>query len=250
MLSIDKNHLASSIRGFYGSENINVDEYLRRFIDLEYSIPRPSTKEFCQYLYSYYTFDEFFLSQERQKHNELYYEKESFLLIAEILFTKVNATLRQQEKIFALSRLILRSFPKINFTFSPLLFFLAFLKTLNLTLYNKIEEQSLTLQELCDAFSDFMPDDIENKYGINLIYLQALLLVFYSNMGDYKMQKGLFQKDTEGNEEVVAVISKLEKNTTNLGNYIKEINRNYRYNGTNLNYLLTRVSLTEQLIIQ
>ncbi|MDR2148338.1 MAG: KAP family NTPase, partial [Tannerella sp.] len=46
VLSIDKKHLASSIKGYYGSESINTDEYLRRFIDLEYSIPKPSTKQF------------------------------------------------------------------------------------------------------------------------------------------------------------------------------------------------------------
>jgi len=68
VLSIDKNHLASSIKGYYGSECINTDEYLRRFIDLEYSIPRPSTKSFCKYLYTYYSFGDFYLSDERKGH--------------------------------------------------------------------------------------------------------------------------------------------------------------------------------------
>jgi hypothetical protein len=41
-LSIDKKHLgASAVKGFYGSEQIDSNEYLRRFIDLEYSIPIP-----------------------------------------------------------------------------------------------------------------------------------------------------------------------------------------------------------------
>ena len=66
VLSIDKNHLASSVRGYYGSENINTDEYLRRFIDLEYSIPLPSNKTFCKYLYEYYAFNDFFSSNERK----------------------------------------------------------------------------------------------------------------------------------------------------------------------------------------
>ncbi|RYZ83782.1 MAG: hypothetical protein EOP04_19295, partial [Proteobacteria bacterium] len=33
VLSIDKNHLASAVKGVYGSESINTNEYLRRFID-------------------------------------------------------------------------------------------------------------------------------------------------------------------------------------------------------------------------
>src|SRR5690606_36180541 len=51
ILSIDKNHLASSIKGYYGSENINTDEYLRRFIDLEYSISKPITEHYVDYLF-------------------------------------------------------------------------------------------------------------------------------------------------------------------------------------------------------
>jgi len=157
VLSIDKNHLASSVRGYYGSENINTDEYLRRFIDLEYSIPLPSNKTFCKYLYEYYAFNDFFSSDERKKYTSFSEDKYFFIKIAEILFNKSNATLRQQEKIFAHSRLILKSFNVNDFTFSHLLFFLIYIKNLNNKLYRDIENQTLTLQELSDAFADLMP---------------------------------------------------------------------------------------------
>jgi len=53
VLSIDKIQLGYAIRGVYGNDNINSDEYLRRFIDLEYSIPTPSDELFmCEYLYA------------------------------------------------------------------------------------------------------------------------------------------------------------------------------------------------------
>jgi len=52
VLSIDKDQLGNAIKGVYGSENIDANEYLRRFIDLEYSIPTPSTAVFCKYLRS------------------------------------------------------------------------------------------------------------------------------------------------------------------------------------------------------
>ncbi|CAN5722278.1 hypothetical protein BH11BAC3_BH11BAC3_38070 [soil metagenome] len=110
VLSIDKNHLASSIKGFYGSDKINTDEYLRRFIDLEYSIPRPSNKLFSDYLFNFYGFDEFFNSSERRQHRELQNDREYLLEVSELLFNKCNATLRQQEKIFGQTRLILNSF--------------------------------------------------------------------------------------------------------------------------------------------
>ena len=42
VLSIDKNQLGSAVKGVYGSDSLNSEEYLRKFIDLEYSIPEPN----------------------------------------------------------------------------------------------------------------------------------------------------------------------------------------------------------------
>lgn len=250
VLSIDKNHLASAVRGFYGSENINTDEYLRRFIDLEYSIPAPSNETFCKYLYTYYCFDEFFSLPNRRNTNELRSEGELFLKIAEILFSKNKATLRQQEKIFGLSRLILKSFNEQSYTFSHLLFFLVFTKTLNNDLYRKIESQSLTLQQLCDAFADAMPKNIESYYNINIIYVQALLLHFYNNSHEHRSREKLFVKDAEG-IETISITSKLESEAipTDLARCIKGVRDNWNYSDTTLNYLLKRISLTEPLIV-
>lgn len=69
VLSIDKKHLSSAVKGFYGSNEIDSNEYLRRFIDLEYSIPKPSTKDFVKYLFEYYSFKDFFSSDGRKKYD-------------------------------------------------------------------------------------------------------------------------------------------------------------------------------------
>lgn len=247
VLSIDKNHLASSVRGYYGSENINTDEYLRRFIDLEYSIPLPSNKAFCNYLYEYYAFDEFFSSYERTIYPPLSDDGYFFIKIAEILFGKSNATLRQQEKIFAYSRLILRTFKANNYTFSHLLFFLIYIKKLNNKLYKDIENKSITLQELSDAFADLM-HPIHDDYSINLIYIQALLLVFYNNsFGDDRKDK-LLKTNVEGKKST-PITSKLENegNKSVLMNCFDEIYNNRESYRTSLVYLLNRINLTETL---
>ena len=152
VLSIDKNHLASAVKGFYGSEQIESNEYLRRFIDLEYSIPIPQTKLFNEYLFGYYQFNDFFSSVERSKFPELRDDGQSLLKIADVLFTKTNATLRQQERVFALTRLILCSFKSNQYTFSHLLFILVYLKTMRNDVFQKIERNEFSLQELSDLF--------------------------------------------------------------------------------------------------
>jgi predicted KAP-like P-loop ATPase len=97
VLSINKNELKNAIHGVYNSAKINADDYLRRFIDIEYSIPEPNKQLFCDYLYSYYEFEELPSSN---------YGNKDFLGLAYILFTISNTTLRQQEKIFAYTRIV------------------------------------------------------------------------------------------------------------------------------------------------
>jgi len=171
VLSIDKNHLSSSIKGYYGSESINTDEYLRRFIDLEYSIPKPSTKQFCEYLFDYYSFNDFFISKTsktRNNNREYVNDSEPFLKMVVLLFEKSNATLRQQEQIFALTRLVLSSFSPNQYTFSVLLFVLVYLKTMKNQLYQGISINAYDLQELSDIFEDLLPID-SISVGINFL---------------------------------------------------------------------------------
>jgi predicted KAP-like P-loop ATPase len=100
VLSIDKVQLGNSVKGVYGSDRIDADEYLRRFIDIEYSIPEPESEVFYKYLYNYFEFDQFFISEDRKKYRALDSDKSNFLKICSVLFSNGLISLRQQEKIF------------------------------------------------------------------------------------------------------------------------------------------------------
>ena len=49
LVSVDKGQLCNSIRGYYGSDRIDAEEYLRRFFDLEYVLPKPDYEEFVKF---------------------------------------------------------------------------------------------------------------------------------------------------------------------------------------------------------
>ena len=75
---------------------LNADEYLRRFIDVEYSIPEPDTEIFCKYLFDYFELDKFFL-------NIIENSTENFNMIGgfidfPLIFRNAKLTLRQMEK--------------------------------------------------------------------------------------------------------------------------------------------------------
>jgi predicted KAP-like P-loop ATPase len=54
VLAIDKQQLGNAIKGFYGTDSIDSNEYLRRFIDVEFTLPQPEVKDYWCYLFGYY----------------------------------------------------------------------------------------------------------------------------------------------------------------------------------------------------
>lgn len=252
VLSIDKKHLGSAIKGYYGSEKIDSNEYLRRFIDLEYSIPIPKTKLFIEYLYEYYQFNDFFSSVERSKNPAFQKDGDLLLEIADKLFSKTNATLRQQERVFALTRLILCSFRTDQYSFSHLLFILVYLKTMQNDVFQKIEKNEYTIQELSDLFYDTIYFKTKKSMGgLNLLYVEALFLWFYNNRNEYHERSKLIERDESG-ELSTPIKSKLENNSSHssLANCFQSFVQDWSLESTTLDYLINKINLTESVTIQ
>jgi KAP family P-loop domain len=248
VLSIDKKHLSGAVKGFYGSEHIDSNEYLRRFIDLEYSIPKPSTKNFTKYLFEYYSFKDFFSSEARIEYNDLRDDTSNFLMMAEFLLMKSNATLRQSERIFALTRLVLCSFKANDYTFSHLLFVLVYIKIMQNDLFQQIENDELSIQDLSNAFYDLLFTEIKDSNRLNLGYVEALLLWFYNNNREYPNKPILLDRDAE-NKPITIIKSKLVEENDKLADYFQHIDRQ-RYDHLKLDFLLKKINLTEPISIQ
>lgn len=246
VLSIDKNHLASSVQGFYGSHQINTDEYLRRFIDLEYSMPRPSNEAFCKYLFGYYAFNEFFYSQERQKYNEFQYDADQMITMATLLFNKSNATLRQQEKIFGLTRLILSSFNSNQYIFSSVLFVLIFVKTMRNKLYETIVYHRIGVPDLAVAFAELVPNDVVRPSNLNLVYVQGLLLTFYNNDRENEGKIELFSVDGYGKLQT-SIRSGLDSGNDKhvLAECFRSISNQWDYRGVGLSHFINKIELMD-----
>ena len=150
VLSINKNELKNAIHGVYNNPNINADDYLRRFIDIEYSIPEPDKELFCNYLYSYYEFGN--LPSSSSGIND-------FLNLANILFTINNTTLRQQEKIFAYTRIVFENLT-VNLceNLNDVVFSLIYIKLLFPKFYINLREKKYGVQEMIDNISSIIPN--------------------------------------------------------------------------------------------
>ncbi|MGC4102846.1 KAP family P-loop NTPase fold protein [Ferruginibacter sp.] len=249
VLSIDKKHLASSVKGFYGSNEINAEEYLRRFIDLEYSIPKPSNKQFCKYLFDYFSLDDFFYSQERRKINDFRNDAQLLLEMSELLFDKTYVTLRQQEKIFGQTRLVLNSFRYNQYTFSFLLFILIYLKTIQNELYQKIEDNILTIQQLYDEITNVIPIGVRNEYGFNTITTVALLLHFYNNNRESQNRFKLLNHTNDGITTPIKVKLGGHVDSNELARAFNNIEQQSNFSNISLKYLINKINLTESVIL-
>lgn len=162
VLSIDKEQLCNSIRGHYGSDRINAEEYLRRFIDVEYQLPQPDINSYCKYLYEYFGFKDFFENKERTRYAAFNNEKDNFLKTAIEIVTAQNYSLRQIEKLFVHFRLVLCSCPSNYYVFPALTFMLICIRTISPKNFREITKQQLSLNELVQLISDIFPCHIFN----------------------------------------------------------------------------------------
>ncbi|MEC5145788.1 P-loop NTPase fold protein [Chitinophaga sp. 212800010-3] len=181
VLSIDKIQLGNAIKGFYGSENIDSSEYLRRFIDLEFSLPAPNTEIFCSHLYRHFDFDGFFKNPQRPRSLEIAHDGRYFLEFAILLFSRAQTTLRQQEKIMARARVALNSFA-INYYVLPVLFlYLLYAREFYPSFYKKLTLRQEKPEQILIGFKETLPHQIgpsDESYD-RFMELEVLLAATY-----------------------------------------------------------------------
>jgi len=252
VLSIDKIQLGHSIQGYYGSQNIDTEEYLRRFIDIEYKLPDPDAKIFCKYLFEYYEFQDFFLSPERSRSYELREDGNTFISFTTKLFENQKYTLRQQEKLFAQARLILRSFTSNHYLFPTLFFMLIHLKNFELEFYNNIKNKKLTIQELVDRFESIFSVEYltsqEDEYVRHFCNGEAYLIMFYNNYNrnGYSARKELFIRDGEKKELTfnTKMVGQSDENMLLL--YLTHFDQ-FQFNDIKINFLLNKIDLLDNI---
>ena len=259
VLSIDKEQLSYAIQGYYGSANIDTDEYLRRFIDIEYQLPDPSIEAYTEYLFEYYGFDEFF--KKRSFTNESREDKEEFIRFSTFIANEFHYTLRQQEKLFAQVRIILRTFYIKNSCFPDLVLMLIHLKFFHENLFDNIKKKKLTTQSLVDKIESLFKFDFFDENINRLVSVEALLVYMYHKYITkekrlYGNSASLFKKVDNSDEKEFLLSSKtidIPESTFlhyNLEKHIEHIIKiEHEYYSMDLSFFLNKIELLDNLEI-
>lgn len=248
VLSIDKEQLGHAVRGVYGSENINSDEYLRRFIDIEFSIPEPNTENFVKYLYDIYDFGGFFENPKRLSHRNNYLfrnEISNFIDTSIFLFNKSKLTLRQQEKVFSTTRLVLKSFPSNYFVYPQLFVFLAYTKVIEPVFFSKIKNKEISIGELQQMY---VKQINHSESSLNddriIVYFESVIVYYYNeyknNQSDY-----LFKYDsiTQKSELLIDSLTDKSDNQDDFLNNLVYLERNDNNGGNFFINLMDKIDL-------
>ncbi len=96
VIAIDELQLCNSIKGYYGSEQFDAKDYLRRFFDIQYDLPQANVNDLLNAAMSRFGFKE--LYNDNNKYRQMY----DFLLL---LYLGKNLSIRSLEKLLLNIRL-------------------------------------------------------------------------------------------------------------------------------------------------
>lgn len=195
--AVDKKHLEDSICGYYGSEQLNAAEYLRRFFDLEIELPAPDYNKFCQHLYKYFELDTFFENSQRTAFSIFQGDGELFVRFLASLGMKSNLSLRQLERITAFTKLTLQGKGPGMYYYPTVSLFVTYLRFFDTPFYQDLKLHTMIAQELLDRFLEgygTMMIRSDNTFGqpnshYTMVQMLGKLITSYNNDRFHKQEK-------------------------------------------------------------
>lgn len=202
VLSIDKMQLANSVRGYYGSDSINAEEYLKRFIDVEYVLPSPNIEQFCQYLFEVYEFDSFFNNPLRLNNFRNRDEADDFKKMSVLLFEELQFSLRQMEKLYAHMRLVLQTFRSNEYLHPALVLLLFYIRMIDFDFYRSLTKKSAQIPQIISFVEEKLPhtllvpkDQYDRKVRFVIAEVARLLSCYSMDENGYKVYDLLSKED-------------------------------------------------------
>ncbi|SHN93362.1 KAP family P-loop NTPase fold protein [bacterium endosymbiont of Bathymodiolus sp. 5 South] len=229
VLSIDKKNLAKSIQSQYG--NIDTNNYLRRFIDLEFDLKNPSIDKFCDVLCQKFELNNILENKEISTNgvNEGY----GYLFAMKTFAASFKLSLRQVEQIFTKLRIIFRVIQhRIFFEHFLVLALFESLKSYDNNLYlgliNGKEEDKKTIKALIVTIKD---EELQDR-GLEMFETRISAIIDATTLSDDQLNDLIKQKE----EELSTIGDENSREYSKFYNYIKFLKRSfdkydtYRYN--------------------
>ena len=150
ILAYDKTQLGSALKTVYGHE-LETDGYLRRFVDLEFMLPKPENKAFVRMLFNKYDLNGYF---DKGTIAERATEKNLLINLFSKLFTIFDFSLRKQEQCFIQLSIAVHTTPHNFLLFPFLLSSMIVLKAADSSLYYKFTSKDISYKKILTFLSE------------------------------------------------------------------------------------------------
>lgn len=179
ILAMDKVQLSHSIKSVYGNQ-FEATGYLRRFIDIEYNLPKNSLGDFITHLYKTFNFDSFFEKRKDTRHfnHDARHLIDAFKLLAE----SKNLSLREVEQLFAKVNLVLLSTKEYIELYPSLLVFLIIVKEFHTNIYDDYINESSTPEAIIRLFYEMIPEELRHSSS-ECALIEAFLITVKRDVG-------------------------------------------------------------------
>lgn len=202
IIAVNEEQLQYAVQGFYGSDQINGKEYLRRFFDMNITLPKPNMSNYVRVLYDVHKFDDYFSVNQNFAKNR---ERETFLNFASNLLTGGNINLRLANRIFSYTRLVLLNYNYGSSIDSDTFLLLCYLKVCHSSIFDKIKRSECNIQELVDILESTIPQGVfSDKTDVvtpsSTVFAIAGLISYY-RYNDYGLDRfpNFIGNDTDTN---------------------------------------------------
>lgn len=160
VLALDKNQLAHSVKAVYGSE-FDAVGYLKRFIDVEFSLPVADVDPYIEFLAEQFDFGKYFESDRRRDGNN---EFNNLIATIKVLALGQKMSLRTIEQLFSKVKLILLTVQENHYVYPELMIFLLFVKDVYPIEYANFSKVESSGKELIDLIYKVIVGSGEAEY--------------------------------------------------------------------------------------
>ena len=244
VLSVDKEQLANSVRGYYGSDNIDGNEYLRRFIDLEFSLPKPGLKSLINSSFNELNFDDFykdFINMYSQKENE----KDRFISFCITFFENKNLKIREIKKLLSKTRIVLYTYKEAGYSIPSVLLVLNYLHSEMNETFQKIKLKQIDIKELLIANKSLLSLDGNSQIPDGFRKQEFLVYSLYKNHLQTNLNKSKIDESTK--EGFQANFEKASIDWESLYTYLTKENSINVEADFSLDFLINKIELSETL---
>lgn len=161
VLSINKSIIRKSICTYYGNNDIDSDNYLRRYIDFDYDMPSNDLQAYSNWLYDAFDMEKYENSYENKHTMDGKIQFDNFKYFVDNFFSCSKFDLRTTERLYSQIKGVIDICNGKSVRGLDVMAFLCYLKVMHRSLYIMIKEHSITANELVSSIADALATDLD-----------------------------------------------------------------------------------------